>query len=400
MSDQTFAVLNGINKKLKDMGDGTFAEIVYNANASGGGGSGGAVTLADGANVAQGATTDAAFSGTGATTLVGALKGIYARLGSLVLAAGTNKIGGVTLADGDSGTHGAKADTAYAGGGGSASIIALLKGLYNALIAPTPAGSNVIGIVDTADLDVTGSVTSAAVLFTQDVSNFGSVGVQATSAGSACTVAYEVSNDGTNWVSAVGLSVAAATAASGVLTTSAAQLLLFSTAGIKWFRARVSTYGSGTVAASARFKKQSIPPQWVPNAALAAGNNPIGALSTSLNTVGSLSLVYRLVAAAASTNAVNVKNTPGRIYKIDGYNAAAAIRYLKIYAKASAPTVGTDTPLATIALAPSSRFEVNWADLGLYCALGIGLALTTGSADSDTGAVSANDVLGLNIAYV
>jgi len=46
MADIMMSVLSGVQKRLKDMGDGTVAEVVYNANASGGG-SGGGSSLAD-----------------------------------------------------------------------------------------------------------------------------------------------------------------------------------------------------------------------------------------------------------------------------------------------------------------------------------------------------------------
>lgn len=49
-----------------------------------------------------------------------------------------------TEADGDNATIGAKADAAYTGSG-SASVIAILKGIYNAFIGPQPAGPNTIG---------------------------------------------------------------------------------------------------------------------------------------------------------------------------------------------------------------------------------------------------------------
>lgn len=48
--------------------------------AAGGPGSGGAITVADGANITQGTTTDPAWSGTGAGTLVAVLKAIWIRL--------------------------------------------------------------------------------------------------------------------------------------------------------------------------------------------------------------------------------------------------------------------------------------------------------------------------------
>jgi len=107
--------------------------------------------------------------------------------------------------------------------------------------------------------------------------------------------------------------------------------------------------------------------------------------------------VSRIVSAAASTNATSAKASAGDLHRIRGYNASAAVRYLKIYNKASAPTVGTDTPLLTYALAPSREFDINVA--GVYFSTGIAYALTTGSADADTGALTLADVVGLNITY-
>ena len=54
--------------------------------------------------------------------------------------------GAVTIADGADVTQGAKADSAYAGSG-SASVVAILKGLYTAATTATPAGTNAIGSV-------------------------------------------------------------------------------------------------------------------------------------------------------------------------------------------------------------------------------------------------------------
>lgn len=108
-------------------------------------------------------------------------------------------------------------------------------------------------------------------------------------------------------------------------------------------------------------------------------------------------LVARLVSAAASTNATLVKSTPGDVHKIRGFNANAAARYLKLYNKATAPTVGTDVPFMTIYLPATSSFEVNLD--GLYFSLGIGFGLTTAAADADVGALTAADVLALNITY-
>ncbi len=105
----------------------------------------------------------------------------------------------------------------------------------------------------------------------------------------------------------------------------------------------------------------------------------------------------RIPSAAASTNATSAKASAGDLHCISGYNAAASVRYLKFYNKASAPTIGTDVPVITLALPATSAFNINLA--GHYFATGIAYALTTGAADNDTGALTLADVLGLTITY-
>lgn len=54
--------------------------------------------------------------------------------------------------------------------------------------------------------------------------------------------------------------------------------------------------------------------------------------------------------SAATTNATSVKATAGNIYTITLSNNGAAAAYFKLYNKATAPTVGTDTPLDVITI--------------------------------------------------
>lgn len=108
--------------------------------------------------------------------------------------------------------------------------------------------------------------------------------------------------------------------------------------------------------------------------------------------------VKRLVSAAASVNATIVKASGGRVYKITGQNAAAAIRYIKLYNKATAPAE-TDTPVATFAIAASSNFDIDFKDYGVYFSAGIGYRLTVLNADNDTTALTAADILSLNVFY-
>jgi hypothetical protein len=108
---------------------------------------------------------------------------------------------------------------------------------------------------------------------------------------------------------------------------------------------------------------------------------------------------YKLI-SLASTNATVVKNTPGNLYSIIAIGLTSTVRYLKIYSKASAPTVGSDTPLMTIPI-PANTQGAGVAlpfSMGVNFPLGIAIAITSGAADSDTGAVGAGDVI-LNLTY-
>lgn len=106
----------------------------------------------------------------------------------------------------------------------------------------------------------------------------------------------------------------------------------------------------------------------------------------------------RLLSSAATTNGTSAKASAGNAFMMTGRNAAATLIYLKVYNKASAPTVGTDTPAQTFALSPQASFALDWAN-GRYFGTGIAYAFTTGSADADTGAVGAGDILGFNLDY-
>jgi hypothetical protein len=99
------------------------------------------------------------------------------------------------------------------------------------------------------------------------------------------------------------------------------------------------------------------------------------------------------VVAAATTNATSLKATPGQIYNIDLFNTAAYAVFLKIYNKASAPTVGTDTPVWTIPVPAGGGFS-KFFPMGKTLGTGFAYAITKLQADSDTTAVIAGDLTG------
>ena len=95
--------------------------------------------------------------------------------------------------------------------------------------------------------------------------------------------------------------------------------------------------------------------------------------------------------SAATTNATSVKASAGTVYSVTASNINAAIRYLKFYNKASAPTVGTDVPVITIPIPAGGAINIPFGTTGHRFATAL-LLITTGAADSDTGAVAANEI--------
>lgn len=104
---------------------------------------------------------------------------------------------------------------------------------------------------------------------------------------------------------------------------------------------------------------------------------------------------YRSLSVLAT--GVAVKAAPGVVYAYFLYNGSAAARFIKLYNKATAPTVGTDVPLVTIPLPAASAANV-YLGPGIAFSAGIGIAATQLVADADTTAPAANDVVA-NILY-
>jgi len=108
------------------------------------------------------------------------------------------------------------------------------------------SSSNPLPVAQTDGLSVSGTATSAAVLFTTSMLNYESITVQITSAGTNCIVTYEQSEDQTIWYTVAGISVGNYGASGPSSATTTVSMSIFPRRGT-YFRARVATYGSGTV---------------------------------------------------------------------------------------------------------------------------------------------------------
>jgi hypothetical protein len=98
----------------------------------------------------------------------------------------------------------------------------------------------------------------------------------------------------------------------------------------------------------------------------------------------------------AQPTGVNIKASPGEVSGWFIVNNSGAVRYVKLYDKATAPTSG-DTPLITLGIPGGSAANV-LSESGIDFASGIGIRCTQLFNDNDTTAPTANDVV-LNIFY-
>ena len=105
-----------------------------------------------------------------------------------------------------------------------------------------------------------------------------------------------------------------------------------------------------------------------------------------------------VVSAGTSPDAVLIRAGQVEVLKVFIFNVNAAFRAVKLYNKATAPTVGTDTPVATFGVGGATTGVANNIDFGLHpelaasFPLGLGIGISTALADTDTGAPSAGDV--------
>ncbi len=96
---------------------------------------------------------------------------------------------------------------------------------------------------------------------------------------------------------------------------------------------------------------------------------------------------------AATTNGALIITGAKRLAELTVSNPTATAAYVKLYNKATAPTVGTDVPVMTIAI-PATAAGVgeksfNFGALGKQFPLGIGIAVTGAAVATDTTATVA-----------
>jgi hypothetical protein len=181
----------------------------------------------------------------------------------------------------------------------------LLAVALSCAFVSTAAAEGVAVNAYVATSTVTGSASGAQTFIENDVNGYASALVQFTSVGSGNTVTFEGSNDNAAWVS-LG-AVAPSTSVANEIPLA-----------MKYFRARVSTFGSGTVSAAVAYKSNSASMQGNVASGAADSGNPVkmgGKYNSTLQTLsngqrGDVQLTSR-GAVIASLCGDDASTTPG-----------------------------------------------------------------------------------------
>jgi hypothetical protein len=236
---------------------------------------------------------------------------------------------------------------------------------------------------------VAASATAAGVLYTIDTLGYDAIIVHRTSAGTGCTSTYEASNDGVNWVNVPGKSLNLGTLA---LTDNAVVLRTFATLA-RYFRERVSTYGSGTVTSLPILRTGPSDP--TVNAQVQGAVTVSGTVNTNaslgINAPGN---TVATVASAAGTNLTSVKSSAGNLSDFLLTNNSAADKVIKFYDKSTAPVLATDVPKFKFTIKAGQTLIGNFST-PLRFTVGIAYAITGAVANTDTTATAVDDVTGL-----
>jgi hypothetical protein len=94
----------------------------------------------------------------------------------------------------------------------------------------------------------------------------------------------------------------------------------------------------------------------------------------------------------ATTNSTLVSGEPVQVYGIHAINTSGAAKYVKLYNKATAPTVGTDTPYMTFQVPANGSINLTYS-VPIDFPIGLGFGITGAAGAADTTAVGAGDII-------
>lgn len=306
------------------------------------------------------------------------------------------------------------------------------------LNASIPAGSNNIGTVQNGAVDINGNPTlvrtdsggRTKISHGQPALTTGTLGALSAISAIASdgfsdalfyfsgttvqTVTFEQSpdsTDGTNgtWYPVLATNQGSNTAAASTAALTGVHTYRVSAPGAAWVHAKTTAFTSGSSAV------QMVITTAMAQSQVTTTPSATTAISGSLTTLTTLTTITNGVKSAVNTTAggatsftlISAATTNGTLigtaaartlYGIQAFNNGAAVAYVKVYAKATAPTVGTDTPVMTLAIPAGGGFVWSAPPQGVAVALGLGVGITGGNTVADTTAVALSQV-NLNVQY-
>src|SRR5579859_1492999 len=217
-------------------------------------------------------------------------------------------------------------------------------------------------------------------------------------------ITFEVTFDGTNWVTATANCIIDPTSATYAqialpytLQASTNKAFIIDNNGWQGLRIKLSTAMTGTGSVTPFYALLPYDPVdsavvYSPTAAnfnVTAVQSGTWLVQSQAGTTGGSTASHTI--SAASTNATSTKASAGLLYGFCVSNTNAAARFVKFYNKASAPTVGTDTPVLTVQVPPNSTVIRAYPE-GLTFSTGIAWAATGAITDADTTAIGLSDL--------
>ena len=162
--------------------------------------------------------------------------------------------------------------------------------------------------------------------------------------------------------------------------------------GYKWFRVRATAHTSGT--ASYILQPGAYATEPIPAAQVTA-TQPVSVTAGTVNPVVPATPYF--VNSAATTNGALILAGTSNVSSFYATNEGATAAYIKLYNKATAPTVGTDVPEMTIPVPAAVSGVPGVATIpigfhGFRFALGLGIAITRNAVHTDATAIGAGEV--------
>lgn len=260
--------------------------------------------------------------------------------------------------------------------------------------------------------DITGDITAiqaaigtpvAGGTVSGDVSRASNVMAFCSGTFSTVNVTFEGSIEATgdtNWfgIQAVRSNANTIETATGNLSAAPAYAWEMSVNALKRVRVRCTARTSGTQ--SWRFVQGTYATEPIPAAQVTA-TQPVSGTVTATVTAGTINPVvpatpYFLNSAATTNGALIITGT-SNVSAFYATNEGANTAYIKLYNKATAPTVGTDVPemIIPVPAAVAGLAGVANPNIGFHgfrFALGLGIAITRNAVFSDTTAIGAGEV--------